>query len=452
MYKDVEHWVRSCVDCATRKRPRNNIRAPLLPIPVDGAWDRVAVDCLGPLPVTWLGNRYVVVFTEYLTKWPEIFAVKSIDADTIAKLLVNEIIPRHGAPRTLLSDRGSNFLSQLVSEVCKLYSIKKLNTTAYHPQTDGLVERMNSTLCQTLSMFVSKNQKDWDVFIPAALFAFRTSPSESTGESPFYLLYGREPRLPMDVSLLPPEDPASSIIEHRRRIVKNIEIVQQLARDNIARTQQKMKEYYDRSARDPHYVEGSKVWVYVPKTYKGLSKKLLHNYHGPYRVVERLSPVHFRLRTCSNRPVSSIVHANRMKPFIDPGDRPITPPSDVDNEFYVTDLDLPADSFAPTSPLATDTNDTISPPTDSVNTHVVSQTNTNQSRDKQTAYDTTSKALIDNETVYNAERLLESRNQNGQVQYLVKWVGYPESDATWEPKSNILDPRLLEDFHGRSTS
>ena len=134
--------------------------------------------------------------------------------------------------RTLLSDRGTNFLSQLVGEVCKLYSIKKLNTTAYHPQTDGLVECLNSTLCQTLSMFVSKNQKDWDVFIPAALFAFRTSPSESTGESPFYLLYGREPRLPMEVSLLPPGDPTSSIAEHRRRIVRNIELSQQVARDN----------------------------------------------------------------------------------------------------------------------------------------------------------------------------------------------------------------------------
>lgn len=117
-------------------------------------------------------------------------SVRNIDADTIAKLLVNEIIPRHGAPRTLLSDRGTNFLSHLVREVCKLYSIKKLTTTACHPQTDGLVEHLNSTLCQTLSMYVSKNQKDWDVFIPAALFAFRTSPSESTGESLFTCCMG----------------------------------------------------------------------------------------------------------------------------------------------------------------------------------------------------------------------------------------------------------------------
>ena len=91
---------------------------------------------------------------------------------------------------------------------------------------DGLVERLNSTLCQTLSMFVSKHQKDWDTFIPDALLAIRTSPSESTGESLFYSLYGREPLLPMDVSLLPPSYPASSNEEHRRKIVKQIELAQ----------------------------------------------------------------------------------------------------------------------------------------------------------------------------------------------------------------------------------
>ena len=322
MYKDVEHWVRSCVDCATRKNPKSIARAPLLPIPVDSAFQRLAVDVLGALPVTWSGNRYITVFMEYLTKWPEIFPVKNADAITIAKLLTEEIIPRHGAPRTLLSGRGKNFLSSLVLEVCKLYSIKKLNTTAYHPQTDGLVEKMNSTLCQTLLMFVSKHQKDWDIFIPAALMAFRTSHCAATGESPFYLLYGREPLLPMDVSLLPPTDPTSSIAEHRRRIVTQIELAQRLAKENIMRAQQTMKKRYDELSQPPGFIAVDKVWVFTPKTFKGLSNKLLHNYHGPYRVVEQLSPVHYRLRTCSNKPVSTTVHANRMKRFIDPNDRP----------------------------------------------------------------------------------------------------------------------------------
>ena len=105
MYKDTDHWVRSCVDCATRKHPRNKHKAPLLPIPVEGTFDRMTMGCLGPLPTTHNGNKYIVVFTDYLTRWVEAFPVPSIEAVQIARLITQEIIPRHGAPRTLLSDR-----------------------------------------------------------------------------------------------------------------------------------------------------------------------------------------------------------------------------------------------------------------------------------------------------------------------------------------------------------
>ena len=252
MYKDIQHWVRSCVDCQMRKTPRNRKRAPLLPFPVEGAFDRVAVDCLGPFPESYSGNRNVVVFSDYLTRWPEAFAVSTIDAVVIAKLLVNEIFCRHGSPKTLLSDRGRNFLSKLVKEVCKLLSTDKLNTSTYHPMTGGLVERFNSYILQSLSMFVSDNQKDWDEFLPSILFAYRTSPQATTGDSPFYLMYGREPRLPI-----------------------------------------------------------------------GLSKKLLHHWHGPYRIVKQLSPVNFKLRNSANRLVAAPVHVNRMKLYYDAKDRPM---------------------------------------------------------------------------------------------------------------------------------
>ena len=244
----------------------------------------------------------------------------------------------------------------------------------------------------------------------------------------------------MEVSLLPPEDPASSVVEHRRRIVKNIEIAQKIARDNITRAQQKQKEYYDRNAKEKNFVEGSKVWVFVPKAKKGLSKKLLHNYHGPYRVVEKLSPVHYRLRTCSNKPVSAIVHANRMRPFIDPHDRPIEPPADLLDELYLAENDFPPDSFEPltTGPSTSHTKDPLN------TTNTVEHSGI-QPREISTP-DEVSKTLIDNDTVFNAETLLQYRKRNGQNQYLVKWVGYPESEVTWEPESNILDARLIENF------
>ena len=299
MFKDVEHWCKSCVDCAMKKSPRNTKRAPLLPLPVEGAFDRVAVDVLGPFKPSNRQNRYIVVFSDYLTRWCEAFPVPSVEANVIARLLVDEIIARHGAPRVLLSDRGTNFLSKLVAEVCKIFQIQKVNTSSYHPQTDGLVERFNSTLCQSLSMYVAKNQKDWDDFIPLILFAHRTSISEAIGDCPFYCLYGREPRLPVDVKFLPPaaDDLSTSVLDHRKRVVEKVELAQNLARENIQRSQQKMKEYYDRNTSQPLFEIGQRVWVYTPKTKKGLSKKLLYNWFGPYRIVEQSSPVHYRLRT-----------------------------------------------------------------------------------------------------------------------------------------------------------
>ena len=298
MFKDVEHWCRSCVDCSMHKTPRNHAKAPLLPIPVEGAFDQVAVDCLGPFPESYSGNQYVV-FSDYLTRWPEAFTVQTIDAPVIAKLLINEILCHHGSPCTLLSDRGRNFLSTLVCEVCKLMGTTKVNTTACHPQTDGLVEHFNSFISQSLSMYVRTNQRDWDEFLPSILFAYRTSPA-TTCDSPFYLLYGREPRLPLDVSLLPPTQLSASIEEHRKRIVLQLEEAQRLAKQNIEHTQQQMKIRYDQTSLNPSYKIGQKVWVFTPKTRKGLSRKLMHRWHGPFRIVKKLSPVNFQLRNSAN--------------------------------------------------------------------------------------------------------------------------------------------------------
>ena len=187
MFKDCEHWVQSCVDCSMKKTPKNKQKAIVLPIPV-GAWERVGVDCLGPFPVTDSGNRHIVVFTEYLTKWCEAFPVATIDAPTIARLLVDEIVCRHGAPRTLLSDRGKNFMSNLIKEVCQILNIKKIQTSSYHPCTNGLTEKMNEYLAHALSMYSNSKQTNWDLFIPSILFGYRTSIHPSTGNSPYYLL------------------------------------------------------------------------------------------------------------------------------------------------------------------------------------------------------------------------------------------------------------------------
>ena len=491
MFADVQYWCLSCTHCQMKKSPKQRQTAPILPIPVEGPFDRVAVDCLGPFPVTTSNNRYIVVFSDYLTRYPEAFAVPSIDAETIADLLVNHIMPRHGAPRTLLSDRGSNFLSSLVREVCFLMGTKKEFTSSYHPQCDGLVERFNGTLAQSLSHYVSSDQKDWDRYLNPVLFGYRVSPSEVTGESPFYMLYGREPRLPMDVSFLPPRDISASIAEHRARVVENIEIAHRIAKENIQRAQQRMKDYHDLHAVPVKYQVGEQVWVYTPRNRKGLSKKLAHNYHGPYRIVKFLSPVHCILHASDNRRISTIVHVSRFKPYVSPDTRPIRQPPELIDEPYLAEEDFPADSFldeqhkgrpepqaldcanplrvtsdvpesATLAPKPSGSVKNTSPPKASGNKITRSELSGRQSLPLETTepqnthpeHPAADTSESDNGDIYQVEKLLKQRMKNGEHQFLIKWLGFPNGQNSWEPASNILNKCLIKNFydqHPRAT-
>ena len=158
----------------------------------------VGVDVL-QFPTSMDGSQYAAVFMDYFTKWPE---VPDQTAQTIARLLVEQVISHHGLPE-LLSDQGKNFPTFLIQEVCKLIGTKKINTSGYHPQCDGLVEKLNSTLISMLSKNVGKYGRDWDNQLPYLLFAYCVAVQESTKASPFYL-YGKEPQVPTSDALAQP--------------------------------------------------------------------------------------------------------------------------------------------------------------------------------------------------------------------------------------------------------
>ena len=278
-------------------------------------------------------------------------------------------------------------------------------------------------------------------------------------DSPFYVLYGREPRLPIDVKYLPPaaDDLSTSVLDYRKRVVEKVELAQNLARENLQRAQQKMKDYYDQKTKEPVFEVGQRVWVYTPRTRKGLSKKLMHNWLGPYRIVEKLSPVHFKLRTITNKKVAFSCHANRMKPFVDPNLRPIDPPPfDDPAEPYINESDIPKDCFEPGSaepnPKDTDLNPVSIETQLSPQPQKENESNKESYREKtknqlQNAKESTPEAIvIDNETVFSAEKILKHRKRNGKVEYLVKWLFFPKSQSTWEPEHHILDRRLIDNY------
>ena len=198
MHKDVADWCRSCETCQKCRKHRVP-RAPIIPLPVVAEpFSRVAMDIIGPLPRSRSGNRYVLVVCDYGTKYPEAIPLRSIEAETIAEKLL-KIFSRVGIPHEILTDQGINFQSQLLRELYRLLHIETLRTSPYHPQTDGLVERFNQTLKSMLRKTATQDGKDWDRLIPFLLFAYREVPHESTGFSPFELLYGHEVRGPLDI-------------------------------------------------------------------------------------------------------------------------------------------------------------------------------------------------------------------------------------------------------------
>ena len=355
---------------------------------------------------------------------------------------------------------------------------KKTFTTSYHPQCDGLVERFNGTLAQSLSHYVNSSQKDWDRYLNPVLFGYRVSPSEVTGESPFFLLYGRQPRLPMDVSMLPPREVSASIAEHRARVVENIEIAHRIAKENIQRAQQRMKDYHDVHAVPIRHQVGDSVWVYMPCNRKGLSKKLAHNWHGPYKIVEFLSPVHCILRATDNCRVSTTVHVSCLQRYVSPDSRPIRQPPELVEESYLAENDLPSDSFVtdnnevlPESPTPDQEVNTGQPTPDTDECATGSSPTLNETRPQaaprtrsQTsetrnpipsalqAQEADSPRLFSDpapvpDNVYQVEKLLKQRMKDGEHQFLVKWLGFPSSQNSWEPADNILDKRLIATFY-----
>ena len=143
--------------CAAKKGGKK-IRSLLQQYDMGCPLERVAMDYQGPFPETENGNRHLLVVMDYFTKWPEAYALPNQEAVTVAKVLVDEFIPRHGVPLELHSDQGRNFESIVISEMCKLLGIHKTRTTAFNPKSDGMVEGYNLTIGRQLAMFIGEHQ------------------------------------------------------------------------------------------------------------------------------------------------------------------------------------------------------------------------------------------------------------------------------------------------------
>ena len=317
MYNDVRNYVQTCNEC--QRRGKNHRSEPLHPIKVGQPFDRLGIDLVGPFPVTARGNTYIVVATEYLTKWPEARAIPDSTAASVVTFFYEDIICRHGCPKILQTDRGTHFVNEMLDTLCQKSGVKHKLSTAYHPQTNGLVERFNKTLCEVLAKFANENKDDWDLFVPSALFAYRTKRHETTRHEPFYLMYGREPVLPVEFSVttiqaeIPETDHQEDLLKRIHAITGKLAQEHIVAQDRIYKSQQKQKQRFDAKVKIIQYKIGDLVLLYQSKLHG--KQKLEPRWSGPYYVHETLPNGAYKLRTMDGKVLKTPINADRLKSY-----------------------------------------------------------------------------------------------------------------------------------------
>ena len=290
MFRDATEFCRSCGKCATVSGVGRRNKPPLHPIPVQRPFQIVGLDVM-ELPRTDQGNRYVIVFQDFMTKWPLVFPASDQKAIRLARLIAEELLPQFGVPDAILSDRGANLLAHMMDDVCKLLGVTKLNTTAYHPQCNGMVERMNQLLKSMLRKQVAKFGGQWDCFLPGVLWAYRNTPHESTREKPSFLLFGIDLRSPTEAALLPPDEVhPCDLRDYREELVLSLSSARELAVESIREAQHRYKSQYDKGATVTDFHIGDWTFVRFPAEESGRNRKMSRPWRGPFRVVKRKDP------------------------------------------------------------------------------------------------------------------------------------------------------------------
>ena len=261
MYIDVASYLNSCPRCLRRKSQAD--QAPLLNIEVNQPLELVHLDYLKIEPSK--GNvENVLIITDHFTRYAQAFPSKTQTALATAKLLWNNFILHYGFPEKIITDQGRNFESELVENLCQVGGVKKLHTSLYHPQTNGQCERFNSTLLNMLGTLTPEQKKDWKSHVSAMVHAYNCTKNAATGFSPYYLLFGREPRLPVDVEFgLQRGNPRGRLGESNyvSQLRRRLKFAHNKAKQIASKQQARHKRLYDRKCRGATLDVGDLVLV-----------------------------------------------------------------------------------------------------------------------------------------------------------------------------------------------
>ena len=198
MQNQIEFYVRKQCRCVIAKQPNMADKAPLIPIECRSPFEMLSIDYCHLDPCKG-GYNYALVCVDHFTRFVQVYATKKKNAASAADKLFNEFILNFGFPKRIHHDQGAEFNNKLFSRLHKLSGIAASSTTPYHPMGDGQAERVNRTLENMLKTLSEKEKGDWKSHLSKLSYAYNCTKNKATGYSPYFLMFGRAPRLPIDL-------------------------------------------------------------------------------------------------------------------------------------------------------------------------------------------------------------------------------------------------------------
>lgn len=305
MKKDIVNYIKNCEACQKNKITRKTKMPMVISSTATKGAQRWALDIVGPLPQSIQGFVYILTCQDDLTRYIVAIPLRDQETDTIARAFVENIVLKFGSPQQILTDRGQSFLSNLLKRVCKLLNIKKIHTTAYHPEGNGALERSHRVIKEYLRSYVNKNLNDWDNYLPFAIFNYNTTPHSSTTFSPHELMFATKATQPASIYQNPA--PVYNYDDYYFELRHKLQEAHKFARENLIQSKNKSKTYYDRKTNNLTLQIGDLVLLE-----NMTNKKLGPRYDGPYEVITIISDVNTKIRIGNKE---KIVHNNHLKIF-----------------------------------------------------------------------------------------------------------------------------------------
>ena len=307
----ITEYVKTCEVCQRSKVPRGKTKPPLQPLEVpEGPWTHITADFVTGLPITERGYNAVLTIVDRFTKWATFVpCTDEVNSEATARLFVDNIYTMFGMPTKITTDRGPQFSSKFMTADYEMLGITPALSTAYHPQTDGQSERVNQELEQYLRCYVDYQQDDWDKYLKLAQFAHNNRRHSATGESPFYLNFGRHPR----VEFAPKQSDTEKATDYTEQLKK----IHENAREALEKAREQMKHYEDKHrGQEPDLKVGDRVLLRAENINLLVpTRKLAMRNLGPYEIVEKLGPLNYRLKLPAGLKVYSVFYAGLLKKY-----------------------------------------------------------------------------------------------------------------------------------------